>query len=609
MEDMERTSVIDIPELVSIIASYLSPHDLTFCVRVNSTWANNLRPFLYENIKVVDFDLYSHRTRRAMRFPLPDLWSNTCAAGETRSKEMNLLNFKMFHGQDNDEPTREDAAKDIGGNTKPQLHSHPSREQGRSQEWARVQTRAQELPKDDADSATQTRTTTTMESKDEKDTPMLLFPNLLQSPLTLDADLTRPTGSYSKAAEMFQRPVGYGGHYVQKYGQFIRTLTVAHPHSLIYVGKHCRNLVELSVYNWMSLDKLCRLQLEPKLAERWHNFWISRNQEKMLQIWIQVLERNPCLKVVRLELSLVPIGGLTRLAMVLSKLEHLQEIEVFDSGVDRRVEVILDHCPSIKKLTWTKIEGKSKVALGRTYGERQKQNASLFGRTRIWRGYLNEQPQGEEELGGNSRPTGIQDLDLHGLSLMPEANIRRLMARMPQLKSLRGPKCYRTLRALAHAVSSLTTEAGAPLCPLLERLELTCTQRLETVPVSDLISQFRKCINFTRLRFFNMPESESELPATGWPVVEFGSASVVKGREPVLDRIGITEEERAAIQMHIFNHLMPLVRLEKLHLCKGMWNEKQPNFSFVMDPEAAKQLQRLRWLNELLVHNVRHALG
>lgn len=694
MEDMERTSVIDIPELASIIASWLSPHDLTVCVRVNSTWADNLRPLLYENIKVVDFDLYSHRTRRAMRFPLPGLWrtGNQQAVGEARLKEMNLLDFKMFQGEDNNGLIEATTSKE--------------RPQERAKDLVKpILEREQEQEQRKNGGGFPTETTTTTAKTGNEDLPKLLFPNLQQSPLTLDANLTRPTGSYSRAAEMFRRPVGDGGQHVHKYGQFIRTLTVAHPHSLIYMGKHCRNLLELSVYNWMSLDKSCRLQLDPKLTERWQNFWRSRNQEEMLQIWIQVLERNPDLQVVRLELGLVPVGGLTRLAMVLSKLEHLREIEVFDAGVDRRVEVILDHCHFVNKFTWTTIEGKSKVKLGGTYSERQKQNASLFGRTRIWRGYMKEQPPCTEELGGNRRPTGIQNLDLHGLTnQMPLANIKRFLIRMPQLKCLRGPKCSNAQRALM-----LVFDGGrTSLCPLLERLELTSARAENVATMQLLICRFRNCTRFTSLRLFNLPgefkeakfvdatevrqrllEYEEHSGAVSFPsrwmqlsvtracmnlrcldlasrpmsVIHYLSlqwscqGSLVKLRISICfdARTGYylksppsssstssspstlyippsssfssdmpatelrnvelteaskaTEDERVAVQRRIFDHLLPLVRLEKLHLCKGMWNEKLPSFPFIMDQEATKQLHRLKRLNELLVHDVHHILA
>ena len=699
MEDMERTSVLDIPELVSIVASWLSAHDLTICVRVNSTWAENLRPFLYENIKVVDFDLYSHRTRRAMRFPPPDLWraADRQTVGETRSKEMNLLDFKMFQGQDGTGLIQEGTAKN--GQLQPQPQPRKPREQKRPQESAKDSvklTPAQTQQPNDSGESTATITTTGKD--DQKDLPKLLFPNLLQSPLTLDANLMRPAGSYSKAAEMFRRPVGYGGQHVHKYGQFIRTLTVAHPHSLIYVGKHCSHLRELSVYNWMSLDSSCRYQLGPKFTECWQNFWRSRNQEKMLRIWIQVLERNPRLQVVRLELDLIPLGGLTRLAMVLAKLEHLQEIEVFDAGVDRRVEVILDHCQAINKFSWTTIEGKSKVALGGTYSERQKQNASLFGRTRICRGYMKEQPPCTEELGGNRRPTGIQNLDLTGLTMqMPLANIKRFLARMPQLKCLRGPKCYQTQRVLSVVFDAEKTH----LCPLLERLELTSTRKGDVISIPILISRFRNCANFTSLQLFNLPgecgesryidamevrqrllEYEEHSRVLSFPsrwmqlnvtrecvnlrildlesrpmsVLEYLSlqwscqGSLVKLRisiccdaqtvynlkplpspssstcpspsssssesdlqatelPSVESAAKTSEHERVAVQKRVFDHMLPLVRLEKLHLCKGMWNEKLPSFPFIMDQEATKQLRRLRLLEELLVYNERHILA
>ncbi|KAG0041640.1 hypothetical protein BGZ83_001519, partial [Gryganskiella cystojenkinii] len=495
---MERTSVVDVPELVSIIASWLSPHDLTLCIRVDKTWSDGFLPFLYQNIKVIDFDLYSHRSRRVTRYPEHDHWHDYRTrqqVDESRLQEMNLLGFKVFSRE---VPSPKHEGKEPGDNSENSevISSSlpapaPTPLPGSTSGWyPRMIDRAQLIKrnKELAEKVSQ-------EAKENPERPPRpLFPNMTQSPLTSGADPTRPIGCFSKAVQESKKPVGFGGKYVHKYSQFIRTLTVAHPFNLRYLGKHCKNLTELSVYSWTAFDKTYRFPLTTPETTRWQNFWISRNCEKMLQTWIDVLERNPHLRIVRFELSLVPIGGLARFAMALSKLKNLQEVQVFDSGVDRRIEVLLDHCPSsIPKLTWTVIAHQNKTDLqGTTCLDRQRR-WTMFGRYRVYKGQNIEkldEPRGEELGGTDGRPTRIQTLDLLGLtSQIPEDNMRRVFARTPHVKRVQVPSCAYARLQVATLLSgspettqghtgNMITRPRTPVpWPLVERIDLTIPQK------------------------------------------------------------------------------------------------------------------------------------
>jgi len=700
--NMRHVCVVDIPELASVVASWLSSHDLTVCVRVNKRWSEGFLPFLYQDIKVYDFDLFSHRSCRAPRHPLFDLWSlgrDPQNVSASRLTEMNMLDFNLFQQE-------QDNAIDQSQQEVQQQSGHSSHKGGLNKETSAVSSL-----EDTANAPKKSTESKSVDTDNDKDLPQskLLFPNLKLSPLSLEMDMTPPIGSFSRALEQYRRPVGYGGQFVHKYGRFIQTLTVSQPQSLRYLGPHCRNLRELSVYEWCTIDPEFRNGDLPPFVTvpnriQWELFRVSRDQSRILHIWIGLLERNPLLRIVRFELNLVPVGGLAKFALALSKLKYLEEIEVFDANMDRRIDVLLDHCPNVPKFIWSSAGDRAKTSIRRRdKGMSRHSRSPALGRNQVGKA-AGGKLKGEE-LGGNGRLTRIQTLDLRNLPrTVYEMDIHRVLVRMPQLKCLWIPVRRQTRRRLALVMQGILPQTKSKIdCSLLTRLEITLDRssfHMFSRPLEQLLNA---CPNLTSLSLYNMLceldpamhfvetglgdqilEYEERTPSacqvtrgtqlsvTKWfpnlrilnlgtrPVhlVEFFSmqwnckntlveltlslccdqgdaqaykrtfataaaaatTTVAVSVSPLLsstdDDISSTSSStqpihtdgRAVLQRHIFDSLLPLVRLEKLCLPKGLWNEKTTSFPFVIDPETIIQIQRLRWLKELRVHNALYPL-
>ncbi|GJJ76530.1 hypothetical protein EMPS_08889 [Entomortierella parvispora] len=553
----------------------------------------------------------------------------------------------------------------------------------------------------------------TEDANTDHTSPQLLFPNLKLSPLSLGFDMTPPVGSFSRALEQYKRPVGYGGQFVHKYGRFIQTLTVAQPHSLQYLGPHCRNLRELSVYNWCSPELVFQNGRFPSFLEmpnnnlfqngrfpsflgipnniNWDIFRVSKGQRRMLRVWIGVLKRNPHLRVVRFELNLIPVGGLAKFASALSKLKYLEEIEVFDPNVDRRIEVLLDHCPDVPKLTWSFSGHRDKTSIRRRDDASGRQRkAPIHGRSRIRRP-LSEKLT-SEELGGSRRPTRIQTLDLRDLPrTISELDLRRVLTRMPLLKCLWVPIRHLTRRRLASAMEGVSGVTSEINCPLLTRLEISFNEHSSNMNFQPMDQLLNVCPQLTSLGLYNMQcefdpgehfrrtslrlhnqilEYEERLPSAclitrghqlyltmlfpnlrvldlgtrpvhlndffrmGWHCKDtlvqltlslccdqsdaqaykrtITSTSGALVSNEVLPESSATQpirnDDRGVLQTRIFESLLPLARLEKLRLPKGLWNEKTTSFPFVINTEAIIQIRKLRRLTELVVHSVQYPL-
>ncbi|KAI8599219.1 hypothetical protein EDD21DRAFT_380416, partial [Dissophora ornata] len=149
--------------------------------------------------------------------------------------------------------------------------------------------------------------------------------------------------------------VSYGGSQVFKYTHFTKTITTANVHSFKYLGVNCTNLTHASIVSQYRDKKIySAYPLLPDERADWHEYFKTRTRSQTADLWVELIERNPSLVYVRLDLEEVS-QGLDRIAKALSNLSQLQEISLYKPTHRNVVELFLDHCPNITRFEYSAV--------------------------------------------------------------------------------------------------------------------------------------------------------------------------------------------------------------------------------------------------------------
>ncbi|KAG0367318.1 hypothetical protein BGZ54_004075, partial [Gamsiella multidivaricata] len=233
---MVHHRIFDVSELVSHIAEFLAPHDLTVCLRVNRLWFEWFIEPLYRSIHIFDFDYFS---------------------------------------------------KDLGYGLASRTHGARHFE-------------LEDIPYCD------------------------------------------------------QSEVGYGGSRVYKYSYLTKAIAAANVHSFQYLGDGCSNLTHALVIenpqDFCSDGYSACPQFQFEL-ETWCEYFGAVTAPRTVEIWVDLITRNPSLTCVRIDLSSVQ-EGIEKIAEALGGLGQLKEVCVSRAVQRDAAQVLLDHCSDIDTLVW-----------------------------------------------------------------------------------------------------------------------------------------------------------------------------------------------------------------------------------------------------------------
>ncbi|KAG0306959.1 hypothetical protein BGZ98_001381 [Dissophora globulifera] len=161
-------------------------------------------------------------------------------------------------------------------------------------------------------------------------------------------DHGHPSGSVT-SSQRSATDVGYGGSRVHKYTHFTRTIVAANVHSFKYLGASCTRLTHASIIQNQNFTTARHAPplLPQATRTAWNKYFAEHSFPRTVDLWVQLIERNPSLVCVRMDLEEV-MHGSENIAEALGSLKHLQELTLFKPTQRNAVEIFLDHCPGIR---------------------------------------------------------------------------------------------------------------------------------------------------------------------------------------------------------------------------------------------------------------------
>ncbi|KAG0286142.1 hypothetical protein BGZ96_009745 [Linnemannia gamsii] len=147
---------------------------------------------------------------------------------------------------------------------------------------------------------------------------------------------------------------GCGGSMVYKYGHLIHSITSSNIHALTYLGEQAVNLTHVAIRRSSIDDVLYRpLYADDTEKLNWSQYWAEiQDRELIISTWVALIDRNPGLKSVRVDLSHC-CSGTERIIHALAKCEHLEDVYLSSMVEPNTLEMMLDHCPQILSLSTT----------------------------------------------------------------------------------------------------------------------------------------------------------------------------------------------------------------------------------------------------------------
>ncbi|KAF9296984.1 hypothetical protein BGZ88_011402 [Linnemannia elongata] len=147
---------------------------------------------------------------------------------------------------------------------------------------------------------------------------------------------------------------GYGGGMVHKYGHLVHSITSSNIRALAYLGDHAVNLTHVVLHPCFSSPAMFGTVIADTREQKAWGRLCGRfeDRELIISTWIALINRNPGLKSVRINLDSCDMGT-ERIIHALAKCEHLEEVYLESMTEANTLEMMLDHCPHILSLSAT----------------------------------------------------------------------------------------------------------------------------------------------------------------------------------------------------------------------------------------------------------------
>ncbi|KAG0070729.1 hypothetical protein BGZ89_012643 [Linnemannia elongata] len=147
---------------------------------------------------------------------------------------------------------------------------------------------------------------------------------------------------------------GYGGGMVHKYGHLVRSITSSNIRALAYLGDHAVNLTHVVLHPCFTSPAMFGTVIADTREQKAWGRLCGRfeDRELIISTWIALINRNPGLKSVRINLDSCDMGT-ERIIHALAKCEHLEEVYLESMTEVNTLEMMLDHCPHILSLSAT----------------------------------------------------------------------------------------------------------------------------------------------------------------------------------------------------------------------------------------------------------------
>ncbi|KAG0264219.1 hypothetical protein BGZ95_003640 [Linnemannia exigua] len=151
--------------------------------------------------------------------------------------------------------------------------------------------------------------------------------------------------------ERVKKDIGYGGSRIHKYSRLIRSITVANIHSLTYLGEEAVNLTHIAVRSDLTTNIHFKPAFQDSVERRsWNGFWDQyRKGEVIIPIWVSLIERNPDLQSVHIDLNYCD-PGTEKIIHALSQAKQLEVVSLWGMTQIDTIKLLLDQCPHIRSL-------------------------------------------------------------------------------------------------------------------------------------------------------------------------------------------------------------------------------------------------------------------
>ncbi|KAG0217877.1 hypothetical protein BGX33_009309 [Mortierella sp. NVP41] len=149
------------------------------------------------------------------------------------------------------------------------------------------------------------------------------------------------------------KPSGYGGSRIYKYGHLVRSIVVREFRSLEYLGDQAVNLSHVHIRRNPEGHSFRPSFCDGWEQLAWNKHWEKfAGRERIVDTWVALIDRNPGLKSVGIDLFGVD-PGTEEIIHALAKREELTEIHLMRITQANTVEMLLDHCPHVPSIRLT----------------------------------------------------------------------------------------------------------------------------------------------------------------------------------------------------------------------------------------------------------------